>query len=203
MAGIMRGMNIIAKIKTLSRKKLLMIAFGAVVISIIAFWILSAGQLTKEQKAENKQIQDTMKASFVTGGLDSARLANIESSKKAGKYAEALDDVNKILEEPNLSEKDRRTLFTVMGPLCVEVKDIGCADRFIAEFNKLIPFDYFFLVDIARVAKSLNQGQKAQAYYQLALSEIDKQGGQRFVDKLNANVEVGLDYQEIKTGAGN
>ena len=204
MARIMRGMNIIAKIKSLGRKRLLIIAEAIVVIitGILWYFFSDKSPLTDEQKAENKTILDIMNNSRVTGGVDSTRLANIEASKKAGKYADALQQLNTILAEPNLAENDKRTLYSILLSVCLPLQDFACVDKVTAEFGKLLPFDYFFLVDAARLATAAKQPAKAKAYYSTALAELDKQGGQPYVTKLNETSEVSLDYAEIKRGAG-
>lgn len=200
----MRGMNIIAKIKAVNKKRLLLGSMVLLVgIGVFAYWFINAGQLNENQQAENRQIQDTMKASYITGGMDRSRLANIDASKRAGKFAEALQELNTILEESNLTDNDKRTLYAIKGPLCLEAKDLACADDFVAAFNKLISFDYYFLVDAARLASATSQPEKAKTYYKMALDEIDRQGGQQFVDQLNQSTEVSLDYAEIRNGAGN
>lgn len=204
MARIMRGMNIIAKIKSLGKKRLLVITTAIVLILAGIWWFFLADKspLTEEQKAENKSILEVMNKSRITGGVDSTRLANIEASKYAGKYAEALQQTNILLAEPNLSEQDRRTLFVVLSSLCPPLRDFACADRVIAEYGKLLPFDPFFLIDMARLAASNKQTTKAKEYYTKALTEIDSRGGQAHVNELNSSADASLDYNEIKRGAG-
>ena len=158
----MRGMNIFAKIKSVNKKLLLLSIVLVVAVGGVAYLFKDAGELTKEQKEENRQILDTMMESRVTGGFDNTRLADIDASKQAGRYDDALKAVDAILSEPNLSEQDKNSLYIYKGPLCIKVKDFTCIDDYVSRFGTGIPYDYHYLIEAAELAKSEKNIEKRQ-----------------------------------------
>lgn len=194
--------------KPVTRKaKLLGLLLAVLVIGAGAvYWFVlkdSGSGVSKEFQAESEAIFEAMKQSEVRGGLDPSRTAEVHSSINNKDYAGAKKQIESLLTDPNLTDADKRNLYTSLAQVCLPLKDFSCVDTVAGQYGGVLQPDYFFLVDAARLANQEKKPDLARKYYKTAFDDIETKGGQTFVDSVNQQgLEKELNYTEIKQGAG-
>lgn len=156
--------------------------------------------LTKEQIKENEDIAKNMARNDFKTSLNPALLVEVQSSLDAKKYADAKEQLDKLAATSGLTATDEVSIYSLMTDVCIKLKNLACADKVVAHQQKTKEYNYFFLVDMARIAKSAGQTQKAGEYFKIVLGDVDSKGGKTYLTKLT-EATTPLDYDEIKSGA--
>lgn len=196
----------IAKIKAfiVKYKKLIVLSVAG---SLILALVISLGLATyrvfrqKDTDQEATKSADVVKKSLVNPVASTGSLIELQADMREGKYAIAKEKAELILEQKDISEGDKVGAYTTLATACLKLADFVCLDRVFAYMKESKTFDYYTIVDAARLAKSKNLAAKAKEYYKLAFDDIESKGGKAFFDKANEGLEVALDYNEIAEGA--
>jgi hypothetical protein len=163
----------------------------------------TSGGPSKEFQAESEAIFENMKQSEIKGGMDPSRRVEIYSSINNKDFAGAKKQIDALLSDSSLSDEDKRSLYSSLAQVCLSLSDFTCIDTVVDKYGSLLDVDYFYLVEVARLAKQQKKTDLAKKYYLKAYTEIENNGGKPFVDSVNQQgLEQELNYDEIKLGAG-
>ena len=187
-----------------SPKKLYIVLLVGIFFALAGGIYLFRDQLrtNRSEQQRSEEALKAMEASQIKDTYDPAQTLAIDQKIYAGEFTQAQEIIRKFLSEnPNLAERDRRTLYTQLSLTCIPLKDLTCIDDIVGEYGKLLPIDLFYLRDAAKLAIAEGASDKAKSYYAKGLEEINKEGGESYIDSLNENAQVQLSYAEFVQGA--
>jgi hypothetical protein len=186
-----------------SKKVLILIgviAFFAVVLGVFVLVSRNNKPLNKVD-TENKKVLDKMKAFEVApSGLNPSELTKVNALIIAGKDVEAKSILDRLKNSSGLQSYDKLNIYSSLSSVCSRLKDIECMKEVIV-FNKDNKReDIYLIVQVAQFEK-VNDPIASKQYYSQALKQINDLGGKSYVENLNKNSEVTLNYEEIINGS--
>lgn len=186
------------------RNKKVLLLVGAILALLlgVGVYLVTRDNLSD---SERQAIQDTNKvleAGAVESTVSQASLQEIQASISADKKQDAKKQLDELLKnEDSMNEGERLSAYTALAQICVPLEDFACIDRVIAFQRKGKLLDYFFAVDAARLAKKKGDLQKSKDYYGFVKDDIELRGGDEYIENLNNDAQLPLDYNEVKEGA--
>lgn len=185
-----------------SKIRILFIAIFIVGMGIFIYFLVTSGNngLTKSQIKENKEIAERMSANYTPSKINNNLYQEIQSSIDNNDYEKAKNQLYDLLNIKDITDSDKETTYGNLDRVCIKLKDLSCSDKVVDYMNSVKRYNYYFLVDMAKIAKELNNNAKSQKYYAVALKDIDANGGEEFLNKLT-EATTPLSYAEIKSGA--
>jgi len=186
-----------------SKKVLILIGIIAFFVVILGVFILVRRNNKPLNKVdtENKKVLDKMKAAEVApSGLSPSYLTRVNSLINEGKDLEAKNILEKLKNSSGLQTYDKLNIYSSLSGVCSRLKDIECMKEVIV-FNKDNKReDIYLIVQVAQFEKRTDPIASKQ-YYSQALKIINDMGGKSYVENLNKNSEVTLNYEEIINGS--
>lgn len=186
-----------------SKKVLILIGIIAFFVVILGVFILVRRNNKPLNKVdtENKKVLDKMKAAEVApSGLSPSDLTRVNSLINEGKDLEAKNILEKLKNSSGLQSYDKLNIYSSLSSVCSRLKDIECMKEVIV-FNKDNKReDIYLIVQVAQFEKRTDPIASKQ-YYSQALKIINDMGGKSYVENLNKNSEVTLNYEEIINGS--
>lgn len=192
----------------IKKKKLLLIGVLSLVVLAIGFGLYTYSNndqsndgLGDEERKLIAETEEVLKAGAIKHTVGLVTIQEVESSLANKKYSEAKGQLDKLLENENsLTISEKRSAYTALSKVCLPLEDYACVDKVIQfqQHDQLL--DYMFIVEAARLAKKQNDNNRAVKYYKLVYDDLESRGGQNYVDEVNTQSQVPLDYQEIKQG---
>ena len=186
-----------------SKKVLILIGIIAFFVVILGVFILVRRNNKPLNKVdtENKKVLDKMKAAEVApSGLSPSDLTRVNSLINEGKDLEAKNILEKLKNSSGLQSYDKLNIYSSLSSVCSRLKDIECMKEVIV-FNKDNKReDIYLIVQVAQFEKRTDPIASKQ-YYSQALKIINDMGGKSYVENLNKNSEVTLNYEEIIKGS--
>jgi len=181
-----------------------------ILIGIIAFFVVILGVFILVRRnnkplnrvdTENKKVLDKMKAAEVApSGLNPSDLTKVNALIVAGKDVEAKTILDKLKNSSGLQPYDKLNIYSSLSSVCSRLKDIECMKEVIV-FNKDNKReDIYLIVQVAQLDK-ITDPITSKKYYSQALEIINDMGGKSYVENLNKNSEVTLNYEEIINGS--
>ena len=111
-----------------------------------------------------------------------------------------LEILDKHKKSSGLQSYDKLNIYSSLSSVCSRLKDIECMKEVIV-FNKDNKReDIYLIVQVAQLEKISDPIASIQ-YYLQALKIINDMGGKSYVENLNKNSEVTLNYEEIINGS--
>jgi hypothetical protein len=186
-----------------SKKVLILIgviAFFAVVLGVFVLVSRNNKPLNKVD-TENKKVLDKMKAFEVApSGLNPSELTKVNALIIAGKDVEAKTILDRLKNSSGLQSYDKLNIYSSLSSVCSRLKDIECMKEVIV-FNKDNKRDDIYLIVQLAQFEKVTDPIASKQYYSQALKQINDLGGKSYVENLNKNSEVTLNYEEIINGS--
>lgn len=166
-------------------------------ISFATYRVMRSRETNKDAAAS----EDIVKKSLIDPGISTATIIETQANVNSGNYEKVRDQAELLLLQDNLTEGDKFNAYTTLATACLKLADFGCLDKVFAFHKEKQQYDYYTLVDAARLAKEKNKPEKAKEYYKLAFDDIEAKGGKEFLEKNTDGLQVELKYEEIAEGA--
>ncbi len=130
-------------------------------------------------------------------------LTEIGTLNKQQKFADAKVKIDKLAKDNSTApEATRDTIYGLYAETCTGLVDIQCMNNTLKYFESKDTAYFIYAVQFAEAAKAANKPTDAKAYYQYALTVVDKNGGQKFIDNINkVTKERQYDYGSLKASA--
>lgn len=192
------------RVKKLSipKKKTVALLVLVILASVAVFIVVPRDNLSEEEKQQVAESEKILKEGNTELSISTNSIMEVDSATNNEEYESARNKVYEILERENLAVSEKRSAYAELSELCLPLEDLECADRVIAYQQEDGLLDYYFIVDMARLAKKLGELEKASSYYLIVYEDIQANGGKKFIEEANAASEQSLNYKEIKEGAG-
>jgi hypothetical protein len=173
----------------------------AVSVGVGAFFFFNKKSSTSKVDQENKKIYDQTKALEVApSGISNSNLTAINKLITEGKDAEAKTLIDKVKSSSGLQDYDKMNLYSSLGSVCSRLKDTVCLKEVIDFNTSKGKQDIYIIVVAAEVEKPRNP-IASQEYYKKAKEIIDKEGGESYIERLNNQSDISLNYDEIIKGS--
>jgi tetratricopeptide (TPR) repeat protein len=190
-------------------KKLIIFLVALIVLLLAGFtfnYVKNLGQkgqsdLSPELEAEYKQQLEMMEQTRTSNTFDVSRIHEVDQLILKSEFEEAKSKIETILQE-DIDDQTKQTVYSQLAMACTSLVDLNCLKTVAEKQEELQAVDIFLLVDSGELALNADNAELAEFFYSKALSEIESNGGESYVNTVNETAEKQLDYGLIKSRAG-
>jgi hypothetical protein len=197
-----RGVSCMDNSTKKSKKFVLpLIVILSLTIAAGIFLLLKNNKSVPFNDEANKKVLDQMsKDQVAPSGINPSDLTKVNALINEGKDAEAKKILDNLKNASGLQQYDRLNIYSSLAGVCKRLKDRSCLKEVIIFNQENNRVDVYLLIDVAQLEKNNNPDQ-SRDYYAQAKKYIDENGGQSYVEKLNASNEVSINYDEVINGS--